>query len=128
MANPHKGEVEFKAGGDSYKLSYSANAIVELEDALDMSVNAIGEKMQDRKTFRMGTLRTILQFGLIDHQPDVDAEKVKTIFKKLRPGDVLNLVTKAFDLAFKSDDETEAKPMDPQTPGGPAADGTGTAS
>ena len=34
MGNPYKGEVQFTAGGKSYTLYFSINAMCELEEAL----------------------------------------------------------------------------------------------
>lgn len=45
MANANKGEVEFSAGGQVYKLRFSANAMCELEDASGRGVNAIGREL-----------------------------------------------------------------------------------
>ncbi len=47
MANKKRGEVEVKALGKTYILHMGANEIVSMEDALDMGINQIGEKMND---------------------------------------------------------------------------------
>jgi hypothetical protein len=124
MANPFKGEVSFTAGEDSYKLSFSANALAELEDALDMNVSQIGDVMQDTAKFRLSMLRTVFLCGMMDCQPDVTPEKVREIFRLMSVPEAIQLVGKAFALAFPAQ---EGDKPDPRKPGTLAA-GTGPAS
>ena len=70
MANPYRGEVAFKSWDESYKLSFSANALVELEEALGKSVKDISAEFTDPEKFRMRNLRVVFWAGLLDHQPD----------------------------------------------------------
>lgn len=123
MANAYKGEVSFKAGEESHVLSYSANALAELEDMLGgISVNEIGALMADPAKIRMTTMRTIFHAGLLDRQPDLDAKGAKAIFAKLGPTECVGLIVKAFAAAFPEAKEAEANPPKP------GQDGTGSGS
>lgn len=128
MANPHKGEVSFKAGDDEYILSFSANALAELEDKLGMSVVEIGDLMNDPKKLRMKNVRSIFWAGLLDHQPDTDDKKAAAIFSMISFVEAIKLITNTFIAAFPEEDVTGIN-MDPQQPGSPKpANGTGPAS
>lgn len=126
MANPHRGEVEFNAGDDKYILSFSANALAELEDKLGIGVVEIGDVMTDPKKIRMTTMRTIFWAGLLDHYPDTDEAKAKSIFSKLQLVEAISLITSAFEAAFPKE-VTAGGDADPLKPDGPK-DGTGPAS
>lgn len=113
MANPHKGEVTFPAGEESYTLSFSANALAELEDMLGIGVSEFGELMSDPKKIRMKTMRTIFHAGLLDHHPDVDAKQAAMLFSKVMPTEAVGLIVKAFGLAFPDGKEADANPPKP---------------
>lgn len=130
MGNPHKGEVEFKAGEGSYKLSFSADALASLEEALDMNVQEISTLMQDPKRFRVALVRTMFFYGLCDHHdlPDdmMTMDKARGIFKKLLVNEVIDLIGRAFKAAFPDQPETSGA-ADPPKPAEAAA-GTGQVS
>lgn len=121
MANPIKGEVAFESGGDRYKLSYSTNALCELEDALNMSVNEIGKLMSTPEKFRMSMVRTIFWAGLIDNHPDFDIKTVGQLLRHVNPSEAIDLISRAFTLAFPEAQGGAARP--PQ--GTPQPDGSG---
>ncbi|KQZ00903.1 hypothetical protein ASD45_08550 [Pseudolabrys sp. Root1462] len=123
MANPHKGEVTFKAGEDSHTLSFSANALAELEDMLGVGVNEIGSLMADPANIRMTTMRTIFHAGLLDENPDVDLKQAKAIFSKVMPTEAVGLIVRAFTLAFP-----DAPAEGDANPPKPGQDGTGQSS
>lgn len=124
MANPHKGEVGFDAGGTAYKLSFSANALCELEDQLDKGINEISEALGDAKKLRLKTLRAVFWAGLLDHHEGISIKAAGEIVTMLGVGPAVALIGKAFERAFP---EAEAEKADPPKPGSPA-DGTGPAS
>lgn len=119
MANKYKGAVAFEAGEDSYTLSFSANALCELEDKLGVGVNEIGALMGDPEKIRMKTMRTIFWAGLLDHHPETDEKTAAVIFSKLMATEAIGLIIKAFGLAFP--DAPEGEPNPPK----PGQDGTG---
>lgn len=126
MANPNKGEVGFKADGKDYRLRFSADAICNLEDELNLTVNQIGKLMQDPETLRMSMVRTAFCVGLRDAHPEIDADGARAVFKTLKLMTAITLVSKSFSLAF-TDDESEGKAENPPKPG-PDKSGTGPAS
>lgn len=126
MANPHKGEFAFEAGGEKFTLCFSADAVCNLEDALELTINQIGEAMQNAATLRLSTVRTMFGFALKDRHPDLDDARVKDIFKMLTAVEAIVLVSKAFAQSF-GQEEAAGAGANPPKPGAPA-DGTGPAS
>ncbi len=131
MANPHTGEVEVGVDGKTLKLSFSSNALCELEDALDRNVNEIADAMQDPKRIRLKDLRMMFWAALLDHQPATTHDDVKAMLRTVGPSELVDMIGKAFVLAFPQAKEGEASAApaeSPQTPGEPAAVGTGSVS
>jgi hypothetical protein len=75
MANQMKGEARFPYDGQDWVLLYDANALLEIEDRLDLGLFALFAQLQraeqDAKSVKIGTLATILQCGLVAHHPDI---------------------------------------------------------
>lgn len=65
-ANPHKGEIDIKAGSKTYTLCFTSNAIVQIEKLL--GVSSIGEA----RLSSYDTVRTVIWGGLQKHHDDVD--------------------------------------------------------
>lgn len=131
MTNPHKGEVRIEAGGQSYVLSYSANALVELEEALDRPLEEIMAMLMPskddddkRQPPRLRDLRIMFWAALLDHQPDTTIEDAKRILSHVAPVDMGRLIGEAMVLAMPSQpDGGEDRPPMPDQ-----ANGTGPAS
>lgn len=118
MANPHKGELAFEAGGKTYTLRFSTNAICELEDKLDRSFLSISGDLAKAVTepdkVRFGTVRAIMWAGLRDHHPNLTVEEAGEIMTQV--GGMLpavGLVTDAFVLAFPSPEAKDSNPPRP---------------
>lgn len=124
MSNPHKGEVAFKAGDKEYILSFSANALVELEEHLAIDFNALIEKFKSQD-IKLADMRVVFWQGLLDHQEDLTLDDTKKILKRLRPGEMGELIGRAF-VASMPPAAPEGS-ASPQVPGEPAS-GTGPAS
>lgn len=112
MANRFKGEVSFDCGDKPYIMRFSANALCELEDALGMGVNAVATQMSDPSTMRLTMVRTVFWAGLRDHHPDVTLHQAGEIITDLSLTKAMELVSKAFELAFQGNDNPR-----PQKPG-----------
>ena len=71
MANPHRGEVTLDTSERTYKLSFSVNALCELEDALGKSVMEVVDELNATSDgparISMKTLRVLIWAALIDH-------------------------------------------------------------
>lgn len=115
MANPHKGEASFEASGKTYTLHLSADAICQMEDALDMGIVAISQEMatwgKDAKRIRLKTIRAVIWAALQDRHPDVDLKAAGELI--LAAGGVAAVVgalEQAFTLAFPPAETKGARP------------------
>lgn len=100
MANPHRGEVALTVGDLEYKLSFSINAICELEDALDMPVAKVAEALNDSASIRMSMIRTVVWAALRDHHEAVTVKEAGQIATDAGVPVVMEAIGKAFTLAF----------------------------
>lgn len=123
MANPHLGEVKFKAGETEYTLSYSANALCELSIVLNIEFDELIERFKSNKV-SLAEVRTIFWQGLCDHHEGITLEDTKQILKHLRGAEMGELVGKAILLSMPESKDGEASPQKPDEPRG----GTGPAS
>lgn len=98
MANQNRGEVTFPAGDKEYKLSFSVNALCELEDALDMPVAKIGDLLNDPVNLRLSTVRTVIWAALRDHHEDIDIKEAGKLATDIPL--VMSKIGEAFQLAF----------------------------
>lgn len=99
MANPHRGAVTLQAGEEAYTLSFSINAICELEEALDMPVAQIAERLRDEANIRMSTVRLVIWASLLDHHK-VGLSDAGEIATAAGIGPCMEAVGRAFSLAF----------------------------
>ncbi|CAI2936037.1 GTA-gp10 family protein [Aminobacter niigataensis] len=100
MANPHRGSVALQAGDRAYTLSYSVNAICELEAELDKPVTEIVASIQDPRQLRLSSVRVLVWAGLRDHHPDLTVQEAGTIITDAGIQTAVNKVGDAFKLAF----------------------------
>jgi hypothetical protein len=112
MGNPHKGELSFEVDGKSYKLSFSANALCELEDALGKSLDEIISAMQSGKV-RLAELRVMFWQALRDEDPERDLDFAKALLRKMPPPELGRLVGEAFVRALPDEESAPASPPKP---------------
>jgi len=74
MANPHKGEVEFRVGEKSFTLRLSADAICNVEEATGKGVLVLLEQLNNRATCSLSLMRLFLWAGLKEKHPDIDVK------------------------------------------------------
>lgn len=111
MANPHRGSVAFQVGATVYTLSFSVNALCELEDMLNQPVAKIAESLNDPENVRLSTMRALAWAGLRDHHPEITIPQTGEIVSAAGVPATMEAVGKAFQLAFP-----EAEPKaNPQT-------------
>lgn len=120
MANKFKGEVSFEAGGQPYKLSFSANALCELEDAMGITLDEVIKLMQSPDKLRLRDLRQMFWAALLDHQPETTFANAKIILSKVSAVEMGELVGKAFVLSMPSPEDVEGGGRPPM-PGGHSA-------
>lgn len=104
MANPHRGEVTFKAADTEYTLVFSTNAICELEELLDKGLNAIVANME-----RLMTVRAMLWAGLRTKHPDITIAKAGELIDTCGMLVATDVIDKALQAAFPPPDESAAK-------------------
>lgn len=115
MGNSFKGEVSFDVDGKSYRLRYSTDALVQLEEKLDRGIVDIsGEMMTWGKTpskMRLGLIRALLWAGLQDHHPDIDIKAAGELITKAGGlAAIANLVGEGMALAFPAPEMKDARP------------------
>jgi hypothetical protein len=111
VANRFKGDVSFDAGGKSYTMRFSANALCELEDATGMGINALLTILADPAKMRLKMVRAVLWAGLQDHHPDVTLHQAGEIITDLSLTKAMDLAGKSFELAFQ--DTSKSVPPKP---------------
>ena len=120
MANRHRGESEFVAGEDRYRLRFDINAICEAEDVLGKSIVEISETLADGKV-SMTLVRGLLWAGLRGGLPTLTLKEAGDLIEA--GGGMFatyEQIGKAMALAFPADD---ANPTMESSPA--AADGNG---
>ena len=100
MANPHKGELEFDVGNRPYKLSFSINALCELESLLGDGVTQIAMLMTDPSKLKLTTMRALFWSGLRDHHGDITIAQAGDLMDRIGLVKVSELVTKALTLSM----------------------------
>lgn len=118
MANPHKGQVALNVDGKDYTLSFSINALCELEDALGESVNAIAAQMGDSSKVRLKTIRTLVWAALLDHHPGTSVEEAGNIISAAGVPAAMEAIGGAFAKAFPDPKEGKANGSRPRKAGG----------
>jgi hypothetical protein len=125
MANRVIGEVSFKLGGKDYTMCFDNDALVQLEDQLDIGIVAITTEMQkwgkEPERVRLKWIRAMLWSGLRKHHPNMTIKQAGELIDSSSGGEVMDTITNAMQKAFGDSETKEARP----TNGG---DSTGTGS
>lgn len=100
MANPHRGSVALQAGDRAYTLSFSVNAICDLEAEVDKPVAEIIAAIQDPKQLRLSTVRVLVWAALRDHHEEVTIKEAGVITTDAGIQAAVEKVGRAFQLAF----------------------------
>lgn len=120
MANPHRGQVPLPAGGVTYTLSMSINAMCALEDHLS---RPIGEIMMEMYAVQANPARlsvklprAVLWAALQDHHSEIDEAGAGEVMDRVGVVPAMAAVTKAMTLAFpakekgKGEDRPKSRP------------------
>lgn len=113
MADGIKGARTFEVDGKVWTLVYTINALIDLEDELDMGVGEIGANLGS--AMRLRFLRSVFRFGLMEHHPEVtDSEAGRLIGALAQERSAMGvslLIAEAFSAAFsKPKEETSGEP------------------
>lgn len=103
MANPHKGEVAFEAGGKDYTIRLSTNAICSLEAELGVGFGEITRRLDG---FNFLTLRSVLRGAL----PNATLAEASAVIDEIGYPQAVNHVMEAYRLAFPPADDDGASP------------------
>lgn len=109
MAGPLNGKVSLALkSGESFTLQFNVDALITLEERLDLNVMEIGQQMAEG--MRLGMLRTVLWSGLQLHHEisEIDAGELIPQVE----GGAMAIATKigeAFAAAFPAPEEGSAK-------------------
>ncbi|MDW9877325.1 hypothetical protein GOC31_20850 [Sinorhizobium meliloti] len=109
MANPNRGSVALQVGDRVYTLSYSINALCELEDLLEKPVAEIVKAIQTPAELRMSSVRAIIWAGLQDHHEGLTVKEAGQIASEAGMQAALAKAGEAFRLAFPAPAEGGAK-------------------
>lgn len=114
MANRHKGQVALNVGDREYKLSFSVNAIADLENALDLPIAQIAASANSPEKLRIGTIRALLWASLQDHHDGVSMKDAGVIASDVISESgvpaLVDAVGRAFTAAFPDVEGDEARP------------------
>lgn len=121
MANPARGEVSFKALGESYTFLFGFNAICAAEDDFDQPfVEIVGEILpgaagdlasnpdaakEAAKRMRFGNIRRMIRFGLVQHHPGITDLEVGEIIDEIGLPKATEILGRGLALALGGDDE-----------------------
>lgn len=100
MANPARGSVALQAGDTAYTVSFSINALCELEEAFGVSVQKIGSLFDDPDNVSMKNVRKLVMCGLHDHHEGIDEREAGKIATEAGLQTCMDAISKAFQLAF----------------------------
>lgn len=100
MANQHRGQVDLKAGDKIYTLSFSINAMCELEDLLGEPISQIAKSLGDPQSVRMSTVRALVWAALRDHHSDIDLKGAGDLVAEATVTSTMETIGRAFALAF----------------------------
>jgi len=123
MANKFKGEYEFKAGDETFVMSFSADALVECEAALGKSADQIVEMFNDPSKMTLAAMRLLFWKGLADQREGFTLDQTRAVLKRLLPSEMGEHLARAFILAMPDAPSGDARPPMPDQ-----ANGTGPAS
>ena len=113
MTNPHKGEVELKAGDQVYTLRYSIDAICSLEGTVGKGFAVIATEMSDVSKMTLTMVRQVLHAGLQERHPDVSLKQAGELIIGAGGAAVVTLkISEAFGRAFP-DPEASGTPRPP---------------
>lgn len=99
MANKARGQISADFNGEKVNLILSTNAICELEDAADRSINDILDEIGNPKRVRMKTVRLMFWAMMLDEKPDATVQDASKLIDGLR-GQQERIMTEAVLAAF----------------------------
>lgn len=101
--NKETGKATLDIDGKLYTLQFTTNAMVEVEDLLDMPLPALAALMEDPLRVRVGHVRALFWGGLIEHHPDLTVQDAGALMQLAGGMDgLMPKMEAAFAAAFPS--------------------------
>lgn len=118
MANPHKGEVEVRAGAEVYTLRYTVNAKVQIEAAFDLPWGKVIERIFDPDVRTTDMVR-FFAGGLWHHHRDITDAEAGEIMDAAGEAETVRAILKALGLSVPEDEGgAKKKPARPRKASG----------
>lgn len=104
--NPQTGTVEIEFEGETYRLRFTTNAMVTMEDEFDMGIAQIAQSFKNPEFVSFKNIRRIFRCGLLAHHPDITAAEAGNIMDAAGNFQAITeIVMDAFMAAFGADDD-----------------------
>lgn len=100
MANPHRGSVSLQAGDRTYTLSYSTNALCELEDRTGKTIQVLANALNSPEGVSLKMVRDLVWGALRDHHEGADIQTAGGIIDTAGLPDVMEAIGQALRAAF----------------------------
>lgn len=100
MANRHRGEIEFEANGQTYKMRFGTWAIAELEGKLGRKCGQIFAALEDEKEFNIKTVIACIWAALQEHHEGTTMKEAAAIIDDLGVIRTGNLIQETLEIAF----------------------------
>jgi hypothetical protein len=123
--NPHKGEVELKAGEQVYTLRFSIDAICSLEAASGKPFSVTAMEMADPAKASMTLVRMLFHAALQEKHPDLSLKDAGELI--IPAGGMAKVTEKVFEAFARAFPEAEASGT-PRPRIGSRSGGTGRSS
>ena len=108
MANPHKGEVELKAGETVYVLRFSVDSICEVEEKAGKGFPALADGMGTLETITVSGVRLLLWGALRESHPDMSVKGAGELIPAFGGlAAVIPALATAIERAFPSEDSKD---------------------
>jgi len=112
-----QGDVTLKAGGDTYTIRMSMNAICDIEEESGRSFSEVTDEMSAKTKVSVRLTRLLLWGGLQEHHEGMTIKGAGVVLEAAGLPDTISAVGKAIGAAFGSgDDKPKAKGKD-EAPG-----------
>lgn len=105
MVDNLKGEVGFATETKEYVLKLDVEAIIELEEYLDLPVLLIAETFKDPEKLRMGFVRDVFRFALKGGGHKLSPATVSKIVGEIGFVEAVSKIGEALQASFPTDDD-----------------------
>jgi hypothetical protein len=110
MANPHRGQVEIEADGQTWTVRFDVNTVCEIESLLGLSITEILSRIERAGGQpSMSVCRALFWGGLRDAHPDIDLKQAGRIMTGMDLPELNEKINEALELAFPEPPPDAAK-------------------